>query len=79
MNSIDLIIELLIKNSVDKAWYVQGTAIQHALDFAQQREVEKRNFKSALVQHERVIGFAAYAYFRCGDKVGAVMVSNRFN
>jgi len=79
MKSSDLIIELLIKNGVDKAWYVQGGAISHVIDSAYLREVEKGDFKSTFVQHEQAAGFAVDAYSRCGDKVGAVMVSAKFN
>ena len=76
MKSSDLIIDLLIKNGVNRAWYVQGGAISHVIDSAYLREVEKGDFKSIFVQHEQAAGFAADAYSRCGEKIGAVMVTS---
>ena len=49
------------------------------IDSAYLSEVEERDFKPAFVQHEQAASIAVDAYSRCGDKLGAVMVSAKFN
>lgn len=49
MKVSDLIIELLINNGINKAWYVQGGAISHVIDSAYLREVEKNDFTKKIV------------------------------
>ena len=76
MKASDLIIDICLKHSVNRAWYVQGGAISHLLDSAYLREVKSGDFKSIFVAHEQSAGFAADAYSRSCDKLGAVMVTS---
>ena len=76
MKASDIIIDLLVKNGVDKGWVLQGGAIAHIIDSSFQRAKHKKDFKALTVLHEQAASIAADAYSRLSDNMGSVMVTS---
>jgi len=76
MKASDIIIDLLVKNGVDKGWVLQGGAIAHVIDSSFQRSKHQKDFKALTVLHEQAASIAADAYSRLSDNMGSVMVTS---
>lgn len=76
MKASDVIIDLLVKNGVDKGWVLQGGAIAHVIDSSFQRAKSQKDFKALTVLHEQAASIAADAYSRLSNNMGSVMVTS---
>ena len=76
MKVSDYMIDLMVKNGIDRTWVFQGGAISHVIDSAYLRHQKDGSIEPYTVLHEQSASMAADAYARITGKVASVMVTS---